>query len=586
MTISIDIMWEKVESTLDGYLVDLEDPEKQEILQNKEQIVTSLMAGEFRDLGGLTAMRGFVYQYYVSMYYMISMIYPKHNSWWNSVILEYFDDITLLSEDKIRFIQVKTVKEGGNKNHQPNDFYKRKPLDEPLNKKDYFNSWVEKNILNYDYFLESTVIDGVDKSIFNPQFEIVTNTKKNSLSSLEHYTGNIDFQIKDIVDIHGNVTKVINDDDKFKQAILKPIDGLNLMFEDYAQKTIDYYLRRLYINKLGSSRELYEDILDMIEETVLITDIRAKSVAEYIFKKMFQFVISNSHEDNEERLKKSELIVTELQIKHLVQEWVTEAKELISESSYYDSAWAIFNRALWELELEIQLEFANENLKAELLTELQKVNAHITESNRVNSTYCVTILNKIFNGNNNLSMWDFEHGNAKSNLKESLRFIIYFMVFYDENSEIYNNAKMLFHEGKSSLIDNILFTLYHARNNSNKVTSIEKVKLCLNECHLTRQITLDLYCLLIGTKKDSINQAAASIATMFSVIDTPNSLHKITDVPDNMRFVDAGEVEDFFEGFKKKEIVLDSFKQNELLPAWKKYLDEIVKKMRETYIEN
>jgi Cap4 dsDNA endonuclease len=586
MTLSIDIMREEVESRLDDYLVDLEDPEKQEILQNKEQIITSLMAGELRDLGGLTAMRGFVYQYYVSMYYMISMIYPKHNSWWNSVILEYFDDITLISENKIRFIQVKTIKEGGSKNHQPNDFYKRKLLDKPLNKKDYFNSWVEKNILNYDYFLESTVIDGVDKSTISPQFEIVTNTKKSSLSSLDHYTGNIDFEIKDVVDIHGNVTKVINDNDKLKQAILKPIDGLNLKFEDYAKKTIDYYLRRLYINKLGSTRELYDDILDMIEETVLITDIRAKSVAEYIFKKMFQFVISNSHEDNEERLKKSELIVTELQIKHLVQEWVTEAKELISESSYYDSAWAIFNRALWELELEFQAEFANGNLKAELLTELQKVNEHITQSNRENSTYCVSILNKIFNGNNNLSMWDFEHGNAKSNLKESLRFIIYFMVFYDDNSEVYNNAKMLFHEGKSSLIDNILFTLYHARNSSNKVTSIEKIKLCLNECHIIRQITLDLYCLLIGTKKDSINQAAASIATMFSVTDTTNSLHKITDVPDNMRFVDAGEVEDFFEGFKKKEIVLDSFKQNELLPAWKKYLDEIVQKVRETYIEN
>ncbi|MBP3972799.1 hypothetical protein KAF80_28305, partial [Bacillus sp. WL1] len=364
------------------------------------------------------------------------------------------------------------------------------------------------------------------------------------------------------------------------------IDGLNLNFETYAQKDIDYYLKRLYINKFGSTRELYDDILDMIEETILITDIRAKSIAEYIFKRMFAFVISNSHEDNEERLKKDELIVTKLQIKDLIAVWVTEAKELISESSYYDSAWAIFNRAVLELEFEFNVQFANDNLKEELLKELEWINAHITESNRGNSTYCVSILNKIFNGNNNLSMWDFEHGDVEKNLRESLRFIVYFMVFYENHSEVYNTAKMLFHEGKSNLIDNILFTLYHARNNSNKVTSMEKIKSCLNECHISRQITLDLYCLLIGTKKDSINPTASSIAAMFKVTDTLASSHKITDVPDNMRFVDASEIEDFFEGFKAEGIVLDSFKQNEILPHWKKYLDEIVNKMKVAYIEN
>lgn len=586
MTVILDTIKEKIESTLDDYVIDLDDQEKQEILQNKEQIVNSLMAGEFRDLGGLTAMRGFVYQYYVSMYYMVSMIYPKRNNWWSSVVLEYFDDITLIGEDTIRFLQVKTVKEGGKKNHQPNDFYKRKSLDSPENEKSYFNSWIEKNILNYDYFLESNIIEDVDKSKYNPQFEIVTNTKQSSLSTLKHYTENVDFDIKDVIDEDGNVEMGIKDEDPFKKAILKPIDGLNFRFENYAQKNIDYYLRRLYINKFGSTRELYDDILDMIEETILITDIRAKSIAEYIFKRMFAFVIFNSHEDNEDRLKKDELIVTKLQIKHLVAEWVTEAKELISESSYYDSAWTIFNRAISELEIEFKVQFANENLKEELLKELQWINAHIAESNIGNSTYCVSILNKIFNGNNNLSMWDFEHGDVERNLRESLRFIIYFIVFYENHSEVYNTAKLLFHEGKSSLIDNILFTLYHARNNLNKVTSIEKIKSLLNECHISRQITLDLYCLLIGTKKDFVNPSASGIAAMFKVTNEPDSLHKITDVPDNMRFVDADEIEEFFDAFKGEGIVLNSFKQNKILPYWKKYLDEIVNKMRVNYIES
>ncbi|KAA0804535.1 hypothetical protein, partial [Bacillus sp. AY2-1] len=96
----------------------------------------------------------------------------------------------------------------------------------------------------------------------------------------------------------------------------------------------------------------------------------------------------------------------------------------------------------------------------------------------------------------------------------------------------------------------------------------------------------DLYCLLIGTKKDVVNSAAASITSMFKVTQTNNDLHKITDVPDNMRFVDASEVEQLFEEFKEEGFTLKSFKDKKLLPQWKSYLDGIVDKMKETYIEN
>lgn len=575
MPSTLDVIQENINLTLDKYLVDLEGDEQREINDHKERIISSLMVGDFRDLGGLTAMRGFVYQYYVGMYYMVSMIYPKKESVWNSVVLEYFDDVTLVGENSIRFIQVKTVKEGGIKSHAPNDFVKRKSLKDPEKPKLHFNSWVEKNILNYDYFLESNLIQEKDKLNYIPQFEIVTNTKQNSLSDLMNYTGNIDFEIEDD----------IRSEDKLKVGISKPIEKLGFKFDDFAIKEIDYYLKKLYINKFGSTRALYENVIDMIEETISIKDIRAKSIAEHVFQKMFAFVILNSHEDNEKRIKKEELIITKLQIKSLIDHWVIEAKELISESSYYDSAWAIFNRVILELESEFNEQFANENLKNELLKELQWLNEHITENNRVNSTYCVSILNKIFNGNNNLSIWDFDHGDIKSNLKESLRFVIYFLVFYEEHSEVYNTAKLLFHEGLSSVIDNILFTLYHARNNSNKVTSMEKIKFSLNECHISRKISLDLYCLLIGTKKDVANPTASSISNMFKVTSINSNVHKITDVPDNMRFVDVSEVEELFEGFKDEGINLDTFKHNELLPKWKEYLDGIVNKLKENYIE-
>ncbi|PSC77108.1 hypothetical protein C6576_14660, partial [Mammaliicoccus sciuri] len=141
---TLDVIQENINLTLDKYLVYLEDDEQQEINVHKERIISSLMVGDFRDLGGLTAMRGFVYQYYVGMYYMMSMIYPKKESVWNSVVLEYFDDVTLIGENSIRFIQVKTVKEGGIKSHAPNDFVKRKSLKNPEIQSLHSKSCVEK----------------------------------------------------------------------------------------------------------------------------------------------------------------------------------------------------------------------------------------------------------------------------------------------------------------------------------------------------------------------------------------------------------------------------------------------------------
>lgn len=586
MSDSLDNIREKVRISLEDYIAELDESEKNEVLGKKDEIVANLMAGRFRDLGGLTAMRGFVYQYYVSMYYMMSMVSNSRESWWDAVILEYFDDVTLIAKEKIRFIQVKTIREDGDKSHQPNNFYTRKSLDKADNPKNHFNSWVEKNILNYDHLLESnTVIDSGTNSGWEPQFEIVTNTQKNSLSTLKNYTENINYRIEAQSNSSGNFGDPISEDNVLKKAILKPITKYNYQFEDHAKMSVDYYLQRLYINKLGSTSQLYEDTLNMIEETLEVTDIRAKSIAEYIFNKLFALVILNSHEDSENKIKKSDLIITKVQIINMIDIWAAEAKELISESSYYDSAFGIFTTTIVSLEIEIKEQFVNGSLKAELLSQVKWLNEHIVSSNRNDSTYCVSIFNQIFNGDNNLSIWDFEHGDIKSNLKESLRFIVYFTVFYEKYSEVYQNAKMLFHEGTSGIIDNVLFTIFHARKKLNKVTSIEKIKSSIDECHVSRHITLDLYCLLIGSKKDVVNPLAAKISGSFKITNNANSLKKITEVPNHMKFVDSSELEDFFEIFKEDGIELDSFKAVELLPSWKEYLDDIVEKMKVNYIE-
>ncbi|PIE92117.1 hypothetical protein CO726_28260 [Bacillus fungorum] len=557
---------EKLEKYADG---SLEEEDKDTIEKQKEEIVSMLMLGKFRDLGGLTAMRGFVYQYYVAMYYIVSMLYSKHNNWWDSVILEYFDDVALVGENKIRFIQVKTVKESSSNRHQPGDFIKRKILKDPNSNKERFNSWVEKNILNYDYFLSDNINWGNNKDSFEVQFEIVTNTASSSLQGLEIYTLNTNF----------NITEKISDEDKFKKGILIPVKidkGIEVAFSDIALKSLDFYLQKLYVNKFGSSIEMRDNILEMISETIGIKDLRRASVADYIFEKLFAYVIKKGNDDNEERLKKEDLIIHRDEIKQLIELWTVEAKELLSESSYYDTAFDLFNRAILSLKMEFNEDFANTYLKDELIENLNWVSNSILEKLKIKSTYCILFLNRLFNTSNSLTIWDLDQAENEVFLKNSIRHIVYFLIFYSRKTSDYEEARMIFHSGESDIIDSVLFTLYHARNKSSLIEAQNRVVTSINDCEVSKKITLDLYCLVIGSKKSKTR--ASRIAAKFKTNNVDQVQPKIIDIPDNIYFVDTEEFEGYFEDFKQEGIELYSFQNEELLDEWNDFVKEIGKK--------
>ncbi|WP_214835246.1 dsDNA nuclease domain-containing protein [Exiguobacterium sp. s36] len=581
-----DDIRERIEFDLNEFENTLsEEEDKDEIRKHKDQIVDSLMKGNLKDLGGLIAMRGFVYQYYVAMYYMTWMIYPAKHNWWHSVILEYFDDITLLGDAEVRFIQVKTVKEDGYKTHKPNDFYKRKPMKQTTPPISHFNSWVEKNFLGYEHFLINPNIENA--TVLLPQFEIVTNTPRHSLDGLAKYTDNSEFKLLKITEL--GTTELINDDDTLKKEIIKPIsiNGSYHDFNAYSSKNIDYYLDKLFINKLGSTEELKRDIIHMIGEIIDIDGMRNLSISNYIVERMFQYVISNSHQDAQEKINKSDLIITNQEIKKMVDTWLVEAKEVMTVETYYDSAWGLFETALKELNNDINSQFSNYKLKQELLSELEWLNHHIADSNSKNMVYCVSILNQIFSAENSVSIWNYSESEIIVHLKEALLFIIYFLVFLEENSEVYHDARMLFHQGRSNVLDNLLFTIYHARNKQSQLRSLEKIKISLNECEVSRQITLDLYCLILGTKQDATQSSASSLLSKFKKITSSNEeIKKITDVPTHLHFLDSKGINDFFEVLNSEDMELDSFKTDDLIETWSNHLNNLVKEMERIHIES
>lgn len=562
---------------------DYEDTELDLIKLQKEEIISKLMSASFRDKGGLIAMRGFIYQYYVAIYYILLMIHSKKDSWWHSVILEYFDDVTLVGENKIRFIQVKTIKENGSKVHQFSDFTNRSERSnkQQANKKVYFDSWIDKIFANYDYFIEENyntqLFSDAESNLFIPEFEIVTNNYF-SIKKLAVYQGNIDFNLRDI-----NL-----DNDDLKTALLKTSNTFE--FENVFNEDIDFYLKKLKLTTLGSTVELAFTIKNIIQEYIqnmnLINkgDNRAESIATYVFENLLTYVIKNSHEDNEEKMNKNNLVITENLACELIIKWVMEAKDLISIDSFNDSAFQLFSEAFISLRKEFSCNITNMNLNREMLNTLESLNKIILEKIEIDNSYCIKVLNKIFNGDNAIIFWDLGESNIRSELTEALRFIIYFLVFCKNHSEKYESARFFFHQGLfEDYLDNILFTIYHSRSKLTKKDSIEKIKILINECEDSRSISFELYCLLVGTKNesDSTNDKYSQLDKLVG----RGEVHKITNVPSNLKFIDSISIDIFIEKLFESKGELESFKNNEVISIWRSFLEYESLEIKEKHIE-
>lgn len=554
-----------------AYASELEQEENNEVINGIDDIVHKLMTGNFRDLGGLVAMRGFIYQYYVAMFYAVEMLYEKKDNWWNAIVLEYFDDVALVGEDKIRFIQVKTVREKTHNKHTLSDFTTRKKLVDPESERDRFNSWVEKNFLNFDYFLEDqNILDGVMGSeSYSPEFEIITNSASVTLQDIDVFTFNTDF----------NIVDEISDSNKIKEKILKPIkltSKTEVHFKDVARMDIDFYLKKLYINKFGSSVELCTDILRMIGEIIDVEDVRKPAITEYIFEMLFANVVKRCHNDNEDTLKKDNLILHKVELEKLFERWKVEIKESLSAASYYGTAFGLFEKATDNLKLYFVKEYPNLGLRNDLIETLgwfkQKTLSEFTD----NPTYCISFLNRLFNTNNTLTTWDFEHPDSELFLRNSIKHIVYFLAFYTEKNSDFNEARLIFHAGESEIINSVLFSIYHARNQFSSTESKNRVVTTLFECEVSSEFENDIYCLVLGSKINNADELTSKIASKYLTNTVQKDEPTILEIPDKIHFVDIEQFESFFKGFQVEGITLESFQNHDFLRDWDDHITRIV----------
>ncbi|RTX72866.1 DUF4297 domain-containing protein [Mammaliicoccus sciuri] len=533
----------------------------------EEDIIDKLMEGNFEDLGGLTAIRGFMYQYYVTMYYILKMVQDPKNSWWDKVVVEYFDDVALLSNDKIRFIQVKTIREHSSKKLLPKDIYSRsrkKSVDSEYN---HFNSWIEKLFKSYDVFIgknQSSLIYSYFEEIpfINPEFELVSNTPHNSLNDLEEFTLNTSFKAN------------FSENNILKKKLEIPVEykGENIPFSKVFSKPVDFYLERLYINKLGSFESLKSTIEGIIEDIIGIEHPIKKTIIGEIFSNLLSEIAKRTYRDDPE-IDKSDLVFKREDVKRLIYTWSESLKDSTASYLEDESLLKTIKYLLEALRSEFQDEFkSNQMLVNEILETIDWFSTEFENQFRKNSNYCLVFLNKLFNLQKIIKFEQFNNDKDKQHIKRSLAYIIRCLVFYPSKKVEFQNSQLLFHTGE---IENekLLFTIYNARNRTGTEIVKNTIVSALQQCEYGSNINQDLFSLIIDEKKEKQtdkNKTSERLAARFTVAKIERDEISIIDPPENLKFINKDEVDAFFEFFREMPVEsIRTFQDKEIEAQWK-----------------
>ncbi|MDR7078414.1 hypothetical protein J2Y03_003466 [Neobacillus niacini] len=226
--------------------------------KNSEEIANYLTSIPPEEMGGLTAISGFYYQFLVTIEYIIEMLAGK----WDFVIMEHHDDVVVGKENHLRFIQVKTSeKVKVDVTASPaSGLYSRSLKDKDGRSFRRNNSWVDKLLSNAEYAQSSAG--------FKTEFQLYASYHfiKTSTYNFDIYTGN-KFYNKEIPTSDHLVNKIS------EQVCDK--EGSPYSYFENCGESVNQLLSRFYIHTglSLSDIELFQHHLCMKLNSLLFKDI-------------------------------------------------------------------------------------------------------------------------------------------------------------------------------------------------------------------------------------------------------------------------------------------------------------------------
>ena len=545
---------ERFQSTHEGLEIQEEDI---------ELLISSLINGQIKDLGGLIALRGFVYQYYVTMNYMIDMLHPS-GAWWDAVGFELLDDIVLLSDTGIRFVQVKTGREDGRHKIKPGDLYTRKRN---------LNSWLDKLFLNIPHYERHQEETGYTLNIdenYKVEFEIATNYPIEHDHYLEPYFMNSDFNLLDEKkyskdELLERLQKPQNLYEKKGTKYVK-VDTV-LLANELTPFSIQWCLKRLYINSLGYFSHLEKTLKYKIQDILNENDSAlSAALSESILQNLLATLVSRTHDDSP-YLDKTELVFTKNELKSLFDQWKKEAQTRIYEALKQNLLIGKFTSCVEELKDSIKQNWDDEKQK-EILDRLDWIYLQLIERFKHEGDIDAyeKFLNRLFEMKNQTVPISLDQTSERQYLINSLKYMSICLSFYTEHKFPYRDSSLLFKQGLYNKEDSKIFATFNAREQIELDVVKRQIVQTVKKCTETQKIQEDYYCLIIDSK-ETIEDETDPFASLVD-ISTVTSAKRITEVPPNVHFVNPKDLQKIIGSLQKHSHL--NFQDQQVRDVWNK----------------
>jgi hypothetical protein len=511
-----------------------------------EDDIKVLLQGYQTELGGLVAIRGFVYQYYVAIYYMLKMLHKK-DVWWNSVVFELMDDIALLGENQVRFVQVKTVKEAGEVNNfTPADLYKRENGE--------LESWLDKLFINFSQFKNVYKDRFIDAELSDIvfEFEIATNNTYN----------------KDLNVYSDNAAYCITDNDKLTKLSTKlaiPCKSTGSILQDIVGKEITWCLSRFRLHHMDRFMVLKGQIISIIKE---LSKQDSTDVSEHILKHIFYCVVERTQNDKVSNV--NQYVFTKDEVQQMIQRIKPTAMSDAKDYLHSQDIQSKFVQCIEELRNDF-MRIASP-VKIELLQTLTWIQDEFVKKFTQDVFVYVRFLHLLFDMTSSDSERSIKNSTELTALKKSLEMMTLCLTFYVDKQILLSNARMITKQGKNQLVEWKVFTLFHANESGYFDIICKKVNDVVDTCPILQRIHEQFYCLILGSKRRSSlikPLGVTSITDNYQESDQST----ITDKPKLIKYYKPEfleEVQDYFYNLEEEISLRDS----EAINSWHGFLEQ------------
>ncbi|WP_454053925.1 dsDNA nuclease domain-containing protein [Clostridium sp. Marseille-Q7071] len=456
-------------------------------VEEKENIIdiitTYLLNKDSNDtFSGVTATRGFFYQYLLFVYYCLECV---ENTDYEQVWYEIGDDITLVGRKCLEFIQVKTEKEtiiDGRINC--GDMTKRKKG---------FDSWIDKLFLQYEDFKTKM---NIDSNSIKVKFKLCSNKRLSPklYSGIEHTKYNCILDIKGIKDtINSPIKNIIENENEEKVEVLEYIN-VNL------SEDIEWYFKNSFFETYGDRATLEDYICQKIDK---IFGIYSRDLSEYCTKRFLVDALYKTSDDSKtSERERIDFCFNKEQIKQtfikLIDRWRKETYDNFREQSITNT----FQEVFVEIQEEITKSF-KDKMATVMLEKLIWISCELKDAATNADQYIYErFLNRIFIVEDGIEGL-IDHKKDKHYIRRTFLIIIYLLSAYDNHKiELEEEIKMLI----NSLWDkdeNDVVIIINGRGIKDEVEIKNDVNSKSKKCKYLSKINADIDCILIDVVEDN-----------------------------------------------------------------------------------